>query len=190
MNSSINIRRASKRDAEIIGQLIYKTEDYPNEEWGKGSEDEHLSRVKRLIALEDNRFSYENVIVIEKEYKVVGMALYLRGDKLKEATLKADKLLIPMQNSFLNKILISILGVYYYFDSECEKDELYLSNIVLSENARGQGLSNKLMEEIYKIAKSSGFNKVSLRANNERLVKFYEGLGFQVVKEDKMIKYV
>lgn len=190
MIHSNNIRRALPKDADIIAELIYKTEDYPNEEWGKGSKDEHLARVKSLIAKKDNRFSFENIIVLEEENKVIGMALYIKGNKLKELTLKADRLLIPMQNSFSNKIFITALGIYYYFDRECKKDELYLSNIVLSEEKRGKGLSNILMDEIFKIAKNEGFTKVSLRANNESLIKFYSGLGFKVIKDDKMIKNI
>lgn len=187
---SSNIRRALPQDSDIISELIYKTEDYPNEEWGKGSKEEHLIRVKALMEKKDNRFSYENIIVLEQANNVIGMALYLKGNKLKELTLKADKLLIPMQNGFINKIFISCLGVYYYFDKECAIDELYLSNIVISEDKRGLGLSNLLVDEIYSIAKREGYKKISLRANNKGLVKFYETLGFKIIKEDKMIKEI
>lgn len=187
---SRKVRRAVPNDADIIGELIYKTEDYPNEEWGKGNKKEHLNRVKALIVKKNNRFSYENIIVLEENKQVIGMALYLKGNKLKELTLKADKHLIPMQSNVINKIIIAGLGIYYYFDKECKKDELYLSNIVISEEKRGLGLSNILIDEIYKIAYREGYKKVSLRANNDNLIKFYESLGFKLIEDDKMIKEI
>lgn len=138
--------------------------------------------IKALIAEKDNRFSFENIIVLEEDNRVIGMALYLKGDKLKELTLKADKALLHMQNGFLNKILVIFLGIYYYFDRECESDELYLSNIVISEDRRGMNLSSILINEIYKIAKEKEYTKISLRANNKSLVRFYESLGFKMIR--------
>ncbi|MGL4771956.1 MAG: GNAT family N-acetyltransferase [Clostridium sp.] len=188
--NKLTVRKAKREDANVIAKLIYETEKYPDEEWGKGSKEEHLERLITLIKEEDNRFSYNNIISLEEDENVIGISLFLRGDKLKSQTLKADLKLMPMQKGIIKKISLSCLAIYYYFDNECERDELYLSNIIIDRSRRGRGLSNLLLNRIIEIAEEEELKKISLRANNEKLVEFYKSVGFKLVKEDKLIKYV
>ncbi|MGL5151410.1 MAG: GNAT family N-acetyltransferase [Clostridium sp.] len=183
-------RRAEKNDAKIIADLIYETENYPEYEWGKGTKEEHLERLVYLIKQEDNRFSYNNIICLTNGNNVIGISLYLKGNELKTQTFKADILLMPMQKGIVRKLMLVGLAIYYLFDRECSRDELYLSNIIIKKEYRGRGLSNILMGEIEKITLDNKLDKISLRANNEALIQFYKGIGFKLVNEDKLIKNV
>ncbi|MGL5480018.1 MAG: GNAT family N-acetyltransferase, partial [Clostridium sp.] len=80
----------------------------------------------------------------------------------------------------------------YLLDFECFFNEYYLSNIIIKEEFRGKGYSEILIGDVLDTAKEKGYLKVSLRANNEKLVKFYERLGFKRVnsKSKKLIKKI
>ena len=49
-----------------------------------------------------------------------------------------------------------------------------------------------MIKEANKIAKQKGYKKLSLLANNDKLVKFYETVGFQVENEKtrRMVAYI
>lgn len=183
------IRNATENDAIEIGELMYSTEDHPSEEWGDGNKEEHMERLLLMIKRESNRFSHQNINVLEVDGEFAGILLALEGKKIKKSTYKADVELYKMQTNFKNKLVFIMLAIGYLFDKECSREEFYISNIAIKPKFRGQGLSNKLMEYGYKMATEFGYEKVSLRANNKALVKFYEKLGFELVKrsESKMI---
>lgn len=191
-NKRYRIREANKNDAYEIAELIYCTEDYPNEEWGNGSKDEHMKRLIYTINMKDNRFSYENIKVLELEEKFAGILLTLDGKRFKLDTYKADKTLYKMQKGLRNKMKFIRLALGYLFYKECEKDEFYISNIAIKTEYRGIGLSNLLLESSYEEAAKRGYEKISLRANNNELVRFYEKFGFKLVERssDRMVKSI
>ncbi|MGL4108538.1 GNAT family N-acetyltransferase [Clostridium sp. LP20] len=186
----LNIRRATVKDAFEIGKLIYSTENNPELEWGAGSKEELMTRLVSMIERENNRFSYQNIWVMDVDKIFAGITLALEGDKLKKSTFKADKVLITMQNGLRNKVKFLFLTIRYVLDSECKKNEFYISNIAIKNEFRGKGLAKIFLDGIYKEAKLRGFTKISLRANNPKLVKYYESLGYNLEKNssDKMIK--
>ncbi|MGL5086104.1 MAG: GNAT family N-acetyltransferase, partial [Clostridium sp.] len=102
--------------------------------------------------------------------------------------------LLPLQSNFKEKIKYAILNITYgyLFYKECNRDEYYLSNIAIKDRYRGQGYGNYLMETVDIIAKEKGYKKVSLNANNEKLVKLYESFGFVLEdkSEMKMVKII
>lgn len=186
------IRKATKNDSKEIAELFYFTEDYPNEEWGDGSRQDHIKRLIYMIKRKDNRFSYENIKVLDVEGDFAGLLLTLEGKKFKQDTFKADKTLYKMQKGIKEKFKFILLALGYLFYKECNKDEYYISNIAIKEEYRGRDLAKILMEESYKDALNKGYKKVSLRANNSSLVKFYKELGFGLVdnSKDRMVKEI
>lgn len=71
-------------------------------------------------------------------------------------------------------------------------DEYYLSNIIILKEYRGNNYSELLLNDVIELAKKLNYNKISLRANNENLIKFYESLGFKsdIKYKNKMIKNI
>lgn len=189
---NFTITKGTSEDANNIGELIYSTEKHPQGEWGEGSKEELISRLHCMILRDDNRFSLENIWVLKVDNIFAGIVLALEGNKLKYLTFKADRSLIKMQKSIKDKLKFFVLTLGYLLDKECSRDEFYISNIAIKKEFRGRGLSRIFLDEIYKEAALRGFNKVSLRANNEKLINFYSKLGFNLVKstDDKMIQLI
>ena len=64
-----------------------------------------------------------------------------------------------------------------------EDDEFYISNIAIKKEFRGNGYAKVMIDKISKMAKRKGYDKVSLVAKNDKLIKFYESLGFNLINK-------
>lgn len=187
---SITLEKAKKQDIVDIADLLYLTELEPEMEWGKGSSEEQKERLKSMMEIEENRFSLENIVVAKKDEELIGMALLIEGKDLDKFTINSDKKLLEKQKGWQNKIrFIGTAFIDYFFCQECKEDEFYISNIAVKAEHRGKGYAKSMIRTINYIAKKKGYKKVSLLANNDKLVRFYETLGFQVVnkRENKML---
>lgn len=190
--SKLKITNGKEEDIEELTNLLYKTEDYPENEWGRGERSELIARLKKLMKRGGTRFYYDNFRVLRLDKEIIGIALSIEGKKLKKKTFLADLFVIKMQKNLREKIRFMFLTLVYLLDFECFFNEYYLSNIIIKEKFRGKGYSEILIKDALKTAKEKGYFKVSLRANNENLVRFYERLGFIRVnnKSKKLIKKV
>lgn len=179
------LERAKRKDIKEIAELLYITEPEPEEEWGFGTEKERKATLRRLMRTGDNRFSIQNIIVARKKGRLVGMLLYLEGKKISKLTIKSEKNVVKIQQGFLNKlgfIYSSIKGHLFY--KECEKDEFYISNIAIKPEHRGNGYAQIMIQKAYELAHKKGYKKAALVAKNNKLIKFYEKLGFYVVDSE------
>jgi ribosomal protein S18 acetylase RimI-like enzyme len=67
-----------------------------------------------------------------------------------------------------------------------KKEEMYLSKFYLKEEARGKGLSRKMLKFVVKAAKKERLASIRLNVNkNNSAVKAYKSLGFEKVAERK-----
>jgi len=66
--------------------------------------------------------------------------------------------------------------------------ELYIEGIAVADFARGKGVGTKLLDEIMILAKSQGFERVTLQVinTNHRALQLYERLGFTIEKRSKV----
>lgn len=192
--AEVKLEKAKEIDARCISNLIYETEMHPDYEWGNGTEEEMRHRLDLMVKEPNNRFSLDNIIVCRENGKFVGMILSAEGKKIKPLTFKSDIKLLPLQSSLKEKVRYAIFNITYgyLFYKECNKDEYYISNIAVKDCYRGKGYGNYLMNEGYRLAKEKGYKKVSLNANNEKLVKLYKSFGFVLEKgsEMKMVKSI
>jgi len=89
-------------------------------------------------------------------------------------------------------------GYQYYFvrDEQGEdigflafypkKAEMYLSKFYLKEEARGKGLSRKMLKFVIKAARKEGLRAIRLNVNkNNSAVRVYKSLGFEKIGERK-----
>ena len=184
---------ATKDDLKNIMDLLYDTEYYPNAEWGIGTSSDHKERIEYLFNSKFlNRFSPDNILVCKSNDEFVGFVLFLRGNKIKQLTVKSEILLLPHLNFIPRIKFVFLMLTYIIFYKECNADEFYISNISLDPKFRGLSLSQPIMDYCYKIALKDGFSKVALHANNESLVSFYKKLGFIIsnFKDNKMTKNI
>lgn len=192
--NNVHLEKAKKEDIIDISNLIYETEMHPEYEWGNGSESEMRKRLIEMLKAKDNRFALDNIIVCKEGESFVGILLSAEGKKIKSLTFKSDIKLLPMQCNLIEKIkyaVFNILGTYLFY-KECNRDEYYLSNIAVKPEYRGKGYGDLLMEVGENVAREKGYKKVSLNANNEKLVKLYEKFGFNLEEGSnmKMVKRI
>ncbi|MBU3135884.1 GNAT family N-acetyltransferase [Clostridium gasigenes] len=191
---NIRLAQGVDKDIEDISNLIYETEMHPEYEWGKGTEIEMRKRLIEMLKEKDNRFALDNIIVCKENENFIGILLSAEGKKIKPLTFKSDIKLLPMQCNLVEKVKYAVFNIVggYLFYKECNKDEYYLSNIAVKLEYRGKGYGNMLMEAGDNIAREKGYKKISLNANNEKLVKLYEKFGFNLEENSdmKMIKII
>lgn len=181
-SDEIKIERAKKKDINELVDLIYITEPEPEEEWGYGGENRRKENLKKLLAKKNNRFSIENIIVARKGKELVGMLLYLEGNKIDKLTQKSEKYVSDQQNGIIYKLGFKFLGILdKLFCKECEEDEFYISNLAVKEEFRGNHYSELIINKAYELARKKGYKKASLLAKNEKLIKFYNKIGYELV---------
>ena len=183
-SGSITLKKATRKDIKEITELIYITEPEPELEWGYGSEKERKQVLEHLMKIKNNRFSLKNFIVARKDNKLIGMALLIDGKDIDRLTINSEKKVVKIQKGFLNKLgyIYSSIRDYFLF-RECEYDEFYISNIAIKKEFRGNGYAKVMIDKISQMAKRKGYDKVSLVAKNDKLIKFYESLGFNLINK-------
>ena len=64
----------------------------------------------------------------------------------------------------------------------CDRKVLYIDDICVDENCRGQGIATQLYRHVTEYAKNQGYGFITLNvwAGNDNAQKFYEHLGFTV----------
>lgn len=180
--SKITLEKADKKDSKEIADLIYITEPEPELEWGYGSEQEQKKLLEELMKTEDNRFSLENILSARQDGKLVGMVLLIEGKNIDRLTVNSGKQVLKEQKGISNKLWFIYDSIKdFLLEEECKQDELYISNIAIKPEYRGHGYAKIMINKIYKIARKKGYKKVSLIAKNDKLIHFYESIGFDVV---------
>ncbi|MGL5417132.1 MAG: GNAT family N-acetyltransferase [Clostridium sp.] len=182
MDSSENysIETAEQKDIEGLSHMLYKTEEDPEYEWGEGTEEERLTILRRLMLYKGNRFFYKNFKVLKRNEKIIGFFLAFGGKELKVKTIKSDMIMYFYKKGKKHRIKFLIEVLKYLFYKECTLNEYYLSNIYIEEEYRGFGYSYILLEAVLNEAICRKYNKLSLRANNHKLVEFYKKFGYKL----------
>lgn len=158
------LRYAKKDEAkEVINLLALAMENFVDMS--------NKALIEHFFTQENNRFSYQNIIIYKKENQIAGALCFYDGEKSKELDM-------PLNLEFKKlgkKTLIK----------ECE-DEMYIDSVVVDEKFRGQKIATKLIFFAYEKAKEKG-KKLSLivENKNEKAKKLYENLGFKFIKTKK-----
>ena len=171
---SFTLREATKGDSKTIAELVYKTEDDPEHVWGYGNKVEIINRIKMLVECEGSRYSYNNVKVAEKDGKVCGAIILLKGKDLSKLDLATSIKLIKNINGIKNKLRFI----------KCEENELYIANLATFEEYRGMGIGKALIKLAENNAKEEGYKICSLLAKDKSVKGFYEKLDFVFEMEE------
>lgn len=70
------------------------------------------------------------------------------------------------------------------------REEIYVDDVCVEENARGQGIATALLEQVFAYARAEGCQFVTLNVwnGNDTAQRFYEGLGMTVRNFNMEIK--
>ena len=168
---SFTLREATKGDSKTIAELVYKTEDDPEHVWGYGNKVEIINRIKMLVECEGSRYSYNNVKVAEKDGKVCGAIILLKGKDLSKLDLATSIKLIKNINGIKNKLR-------------------YIANLATFEEYRGMGIGKALIKLAENNAKEEGYKICSLLAKDKSVKGFYEKLDFVFEMEEPYYSHV
>lgn len=130
-------------------------------------------------------------------YQVHKVHHEVRPDLFKDGTKKyTDNELITLIHDDLKPIFVfeknnEILGYAFCVHIEHINDNnltdiktLYIDDLCVDENARGQHIGTKLYEYVLDYAKKQGYYEVTLNvwADNKNALKFYESIGLRIQK--------
>ena len=130
-------------------------------------------------------------------YQVHKVHHEVRPDLFKDGTKKyTDSELIALIHDDLKPIFVfetnnEILGYAFCVHIEHINDNnltdiktLYIDDLCVDENARGQHIGTKLYEYVIDYARKQGYYEVTLNvwADNKKALKFYESIGLRVQK--------
>lgn len=174
---------AKKKHAKDIAQLIYNTEDFPEEVFGAGSKEEIIKRLINLVKRSDTRYSYKYATVAIVGDEVAGVVIALPHSLMPDLDKNTSRALlksITFKDKF--KFIWSILTSFGFKESSI--GECYIANLSTFEKFRGKGIGTLLMKEAEKSAKKQSLEKCSLLVSTERedVVRLYSKLDY-VVKD-------
>lgn len=116
---------------------------------------DHFNKIKDILLEEFDDFWNENLLKEELENKNSKYIVAIKDDEV-----------------------VGFAGIKYNFDNFVE-----IMNIVTKKNQRRNGIGKILIENIKKLAKEYGVEKIFLEVNHQNLpaIKLYENSGFKQV---------
>lgn len=170
-----NFRNAGKNDAKVaIDLLDLAMDDIAFTLSGENDKEKSDAILESFFIRENNRLSYENIILCEIDGQVVGAICSYDGTKAKELDL-----------AFIS--YAKTRGKSIQIDTECEKNELYIDSVAVDREFRRRGIASELIKKTFDKARNLGLPRVSLIVdiNKPKTRQFYESLGFEFT--NKMI---
>lgn len=171
----VMFRPAEKKDANEAAQLIHiAIDDIAEQLTGETSEEYIQKTLAQFFQKENNRLSYQNVLVADVLGMVAGMVLTYPG----EGALQLDA---PIIEHLREKGKESLL------DKEADEGDFYIDTLCVHSKFRGYGIGTALIMEAEKLALQKGYQRVSLNVaiDNPSAKKLYEHIGF---KKEKVIE--
>jgi ribosomal protein S18 acetylase RimI-like enzyme len=163
------LRIATKEDAAgVLPLLMDAIGDIAYSLTGEDSPEDAMKVLEEFYSSEDNRLSYENVTVLEKDGRVAAFMLAYHGSRA-EALDRPLKARLEARGQSAAAIVC-----------EAGPNEFYLDSLAVHPDFRGQGLGTLLLEEFGRLAAQAGWRKLSLlvEEHNSGARKLYERLGY------------
>ena len=97
--------------------------------------------------------------------------------QIKQYISNSDKQILVAE---LDSKIVGMVSLMFVSRLNRDKLELYIPELIVSEENRGKGFGNKLIEECIKIAKEKKCHRIKLESGNQRIDahQFYKKLGF------------
>lgn len=169
---SIKFRPAIKKDAKVVAELIHiAIDDIAEQLTGEAMEDKIRETLAQLFLEENNRLSYQNLLVAEILGEVAGIVLTYPG----EESIRLDE---PIVKLLRDKKKMALL------DKEADEGDYYFDTLCVHAKFRGLGIGTALIKEAEKLALQKGFHRVSLNVarDNPSAQRLYEQLEYNKEK--------
>jgi ribosomal protein S18 acetylase RimI-like enzyme len=170
----MTIRPALSTDAPAAAQLLLEAiRDIAYQLTGKETEAEVLTSLEAWFRAKGNRFSYQHVLVEERDSLVVGLILCYHG---KDAT--------AIDQPLLNQLRLIKKDPQITIVQEAEVDEYYIDALSVVPAWSGQGIGTALIQAAELYARVQQYDRIALNANadNIRAIRLYDRLEFRSTK--------
>lgn len=184
MKSELVIRPARPCDTRPAVSLLHQAMGRLGDFFfGNGDPSRTMDILERLIARENNRFSYNYTFLAEKTGQIIGLLLAYPAGIISRLELSTGKHLFPILG--LNGLLsLALRSLPLAGCREAEQGEYYISALSVLPQFQGQNVGTQLIRFAEKEAGKRDMQKCSLIVSleNEGARRLYLRRGYQVVK--------
>lgn len=178
----ILLRRANKKDNfKEIAILLYQTDPYIYPFWFNNNIEECIDFLKDKIDKPGFIFHYDNIYIAyhKKNNKIVGVLNAIDPSVNLEFDYEPYTKINKNYYLTINKYIKECIEESKRFDG------IYIMNLAVLEEYRGQKIGTKLMGHFIKNMEKAGFDKYSLDCllHNLRAKNLYHSMGFKEIKE-------
>jgi ribosomal protein S18 acetylase RimI-like enzyme len=208
-----------KHDSNKVAQLVYSVDKnlylklFP-------TDTEAISAVKKLLLVEKDDFlptedaflgdrnEYRDISEFDPDINNNSTELYVIFDKnISEDSndiLGIVQIVKSKKNSFFGDVITALrnlefpdavrFSVMYFLDyfvlAKIEPDDLYIAELAIAEDQRGNGLGTNVLNHVLEKAKDKNFKRAVLDADltNDGAIKLYKSLGFKIF-DRKSLKF-
>lgn len=178
VGDEITIRKGRPEDAENFSQLFLMTgEEFLPALFGPGVK----KMMSSLFKYPNNYFSFENSFFLILDNQIAGMALVFDNQQTNSLFVKTFYLLSRYLEWDIFSQLSPLLGSDNII-TQTQANDLYLSNIAVHPDFRGQGLGTQLLNVVSSIAKSRGCKRIVLNVETEKkgAIRLYQKFGYRI----------
>ncbi|MDF2791724.1 MAG: family N-acetyltransferase [Neobacillus sp.] len=173
----LKFRGAVKKDAKNSAELIHiAIADIAEKLTGQTKKENIRETLAYFFREENNRLSYQNMIVADLLGEVAGIVIIYPGE---EASRLDEPILKRLRKKRRDEVI--------FLDKEADEGDFYIDTVCVDERFRGRGIGTMLLKEAEKTALQRGYSRLSLNVAQDNPIakKLYESIGY---KEDKVIK--
>jgi ribosomal protein S18 acetylase RimI-like enzyme len=178
----------NNNNIEGAAELIYQTDlEFFSFAFGKNKK-KAFRKIIALIESEDNVFSRKHIYqVTDKKDNLLGITVCYQGDSIDE---KKQSNIFVKKSSVWDLIKLALIIdpiCKKILETSLSKSDIYISNISVFEQYRGQGVGTFIIKNIFELAKQKSCNRAVLHVSdvNPRAKKLYSSLGFTVFERKK-----
>lgn len=176
ISSSLQFRRALKRDAEEVVKLIHLAiGDIADQLTGETKKENIEKTLTEFFKQQNNRLSYENIVVADIYGNAIGILLAYPGEKGTE-----------LDRPILEKLRKKNKNAEITLDKEADAGDFYIDTLAVDPEFQGYGIGSSLLKHAEELAKDQGYSRISLNVDkdNPSAKRLYERLGY---KEKKIV---
>lgn len=181
-----SIRDAQDSDSDIIAELIYSTESNPEDIWGGNNKEENLELIKYLIKNHDSRYSCRFAKVAEYKGEVAGVLVLIPYNKLEASNIRTSVAILKKLKGIKQKFKFLVSELKFITIKECDRGDLYIANIAVSEKVKGLHIGKFLMEHAESLAKTNKYSRCTLLAKDEYVAEFYKKIDYRLIYSKKV----
>lgn len=177
INQELKFRAAMKKDATKIAELIHiAIGDIAAQLTGQTKKENIRKTLAHFYCEENNRLSYQNIIVADILENVAGILITYPGE---DASHLDEPILKRLRKKRRNEEI--------FLDKEADDGDFYIDTLCVDDQFRGYGIGTMLLKEAEKRAIQNGYSRISLNVAQDNPIarKLYNHIGY---KEEKVIQ--